>query len=148
MDSVFNQIPTESVDLTNFKMVQTNKGRPKLYCDGYFNITDSETTSQIVWKCERSGNKTTLRCSGRVSTGLNKLPSVTIRKDHHHRPEPAQLFALEAVQEMLERAKISSDKPRTIMKNCQLNVDSEAAVHLIRPKNIQKRICSIRSKIN
>ena len=47
---------------------------------------------------------------------------------------------------MMERAKISNDAPRTIMKNCQLNVDSESAVLMIRPNSIRKRIIRIRAK--
>ena len=49
-----------------------------------------------------------------------------------------------AVEEMLARAHISDDNPRTIMKNCQLNVPKESTPFMCRPQNIRQRIQRIR----
>ena len=47
---------------------------------------------------------------------------------------------------MLARATISNDAPRTIMKNCQLKIDSESAVLMVRANSIRQRIVRIRAK--
>ena len=97
-------------------------------------------------KCERTGNKTIPKCNGRASTNLKIYKPVDVRREHNHIQEPTKLTALEALQEMLARATISNDKPRMIMNNCQLNVDNEGAVRMVRAKNITKRIMRVRHK--
>ncbi len=64
---------------------------------------------------------------------------------HNHLPQPEKTEALLAVSQMLERAKISNERPRVIIKNCQLGVDSEVAPFLIRHEAMRQRIARVRS---
>ena len=126
--------------------MKSNKGRPKLYHEGVFYTSESRSGTGVIWKCEITGNRTTTISGGRVATSLNVTPPVEQRKDYNHLSVPEKLVSLEAVQEMLSRAKISADKSRIIMKNSKINVDKEAVAILTRPKIIQRRIVRIRAK--
>ena len=62
-----------------------------------------------------------------------------------HRHEPTnKLTCVLALEKMLERATLSNDRPRVIIKNCQLNIDKYCANHLVRPNAITQRIRRIR----
>ena len=51
-----------------------------------------------------------------------------------------------ALTSMLEKAKISSDNPRSIMKRHQLDLNIESAAYMYRPSSIRQRIQRIRNK--
>ena len=117
-------------------------------CNGgyFYTIDRCGANGRTQWKCERSS--TTLshaKCSGRAVTCDNKGP-VTVITDHNHIPEPEREEGLLALNDMLARAHISGDNPRTIMKNCQLKVSKESAPYMCRPGNIRQRIQRIRVK--
>ena len=54
-----------------------------------------------------------------------------------------------AVTQMVERAKITKERPRDIMKTCQLGVDVDAAPYMVRPDVIRQRIQRVpRNKVD
>ena len=72
---------------------------------GIFTIELTNKT-KIIWKCERTGNKTIAKCGKRRHSQLNYYGPVSIVKDHNHIPEPEKLEPMIALSNMLERASI------------------------------------------
>jgi hypothetical protein len=137
------------------KIGKTTRGCPKLCLDGFFYTIERKNpnTNCCFWKCERTGTKNLAKCSGRISTSYKEIESETLFcapiqeiTQHNHLPQPEKTEALLAVSQMLERAKISNERPRVIIKNCQLGVDSEVAPFLIRHDAMRQRISRVRSK--
>ena len=126
---------------------KTVKGKPKLCHGGYYYTVDRVGKNEkIQWKCERACNtQDHARCNGRASS-YGYFEPVEIITEHNHIPEPERTAGLLALEEMLQRAKISSDNPRTIMKKSQLQVPTESAPFLCRPANIRQRINRLRRK--
>ena len=107
-------------------------------CD-YYTVDRVGKNEKIQWKCERVCNtQDHARCNGRASS-YGYFEPVEIITEHNHIPEPEL-----ALEEMLQRAKISSDNPRTIMKKFQFQVPTESAPFLCRPANIRQRINRLR----
>ena len=106
---------------------KTVKGKPKLCYGGYYYTVDRVGKNEkIQWKCERVCNtQDHARCNGRASS-YGYFEPVEIITEHNHIPEPERTAGLLALEEMLQRAKISSDNPRTIMKKSQLQVPTES----------------------
>ncbi len=74
-------------------------------------------------------------------------PPLELKTEHDtHSPEPEKTEPLLALTEMLDRAAISKDRPRVIMKECQLSIGQESAHFLCRPANIRQRVRRIRAK--
>ena len=79
----------------NFKLLKTNKGKSKLYHEGYLYTVETLTKPKCICRCERTGNifiisiKTISKCYGRVATTLGHSPPVEFRRAHNHMPEPA-----------------------------------------------------------
>jgi hypothetical protein len=71
---------------------------------------------------------------------------VQLVTDHNHIPEPEKTDSVLALTAMLERASICNDKPRTIMKDSQLNIKEETAPFMVRAINIRQRIQRIRRR--
>ncbi len=91
---------------------KTNKSKPKLCLDGYFYTIEriSESNEKCVWKCERTGNKTTPKCPGRChSKYLNSkfFGPIEHTKEHNHMPMPEKTDAVLALGKILERATIT-----------------------------------------
>ena len=84
--------------------------------------------------------------SGRCCCWSNYFGPIEMVTEHNHMPNPEKTSTCLALTDMLERAKISNDKPRAIIKVCQLNVDEESAPYMVRSKNIRQRINRIRTK--
>ena len=61
-------------------------------------------------------------------------------------PEPERIECALTLATMLEKAHISKDNPRTIMKNNQLNDNSESAAFMPRANAIRHRKQRIRNK--
>ena len=135
----------------------TSRGCPKLCHEGHFYTIDKRNESGgCSWKCERTCttkaglNKCSGRCSSKFAgTNVNNFKyfgPIKIITIHNHVPVPEKTAALLALTKMLERAKITNDKSRTIIKNCQLLVTGESAPFMVRPKNIRQRIQRVRTK--
>ena len=43
---------------TEFRVLKTNKGRSKLYHEVFFYTIESRSGTRVIWKCERTGNRT------------------------------------------------------------------------------------------
>ena len=112
-----------------------------------------KTKKSCKWRCENTGTNSTKKCPGKCQTLYSFINSqfsffgpVTLNGSHNHMPLPERTDAVLALGQMLERAKITSERPRTIVKNCQLKVNKESANHLLRHSAVRQRIQRIRSK--
>ena len=71
---------------------------------------------------------------------------VTQNKDRMHLPNPAKSECIIAVNNMKNRARNNlTEKPRSIIKNCQLNLSDEAAALMIRYSNLVQILGRTRS---
>ncbi len=64
-----------------------------------------------------------------------------MEQEHNHIPIPEKI---DAIPQMVERVKITRERPRAIMKTCQLGVGVEAAPYMVRPDAIRQRIQRVR----
>ena len=112
----------------------------------YTNERKNENNLKCFWKCVRTGNQTTIRCSGRLhsqylynGTSIVNVAPVLLETDHI--PVPEKNDALLALEKMMSKAHISNERPRIIMKTCQLDVDLELYLEfLVRPNNLRQRV--------
>ena len=132
-------------------VTKTIRGKPKLCHNGhYYTIDrggkDGGRCDKIEWKCERTCNtRQHAKCNGRVYSYGYYEPVFIVNK-HNHIPEPEKEQGLLILNRMLERATISNDNPRIIIKQCQLDLEIENASYMCRPNNIRQRINRIRNK--
>ena len=85
MDIDFDKIDRK-VDLL---IIATQQNKPKLSNCGYFYTIDKMNNDYIYWKCERTGNKTTPKCSGRAVT-LGYKPPIELTVEHNHKKTRAK----------------------------------------------------------
>jgi hypothetical protein len=81
-------------------LVKSQKGGRKMFCSGYFYTVESDVgdppNKRIAWKCERTGNKTQAKCSGRAYT-TKLFEPVNVTQEHNHEPEPERLACHEVI---------------------------------------------------
>lgn len=139
------------ITLTKFK-------KPKLFHEGYYctiardyrTYKDSNVikpNAVIEWKCVNTGSKTPgkekARCPGRCKSFGMFYPLIQLRQ---HEPDPEHEECLLAYNESKRLAEETNDIPRTIISKVNLNVDSVAAVQLIRPHNMRQIINRVRKQ--
>ncbi len=71
---------------------------------------------------------------------------ISVRTFEMHLPEPEKTEGLLALTNMMKRVAISNERPRVIMKECQLAINAESAPYMCRPANKRQRFQRIRKK--
>jgi hypothetical protein len=86
-------------------------------------------------------------CPGRCHTFVDRhFKMITKHKESMHLPNVAKAECIIAINNMKERAKNNlTEKPRSIIKNCQLNLSDEAAALLSRYSNLVQILGRTRS---
>ena len=152
-DEVGNDQITHETLKNKLTLVKTQRGRDKLCHSGFYYTVDKISAdpppfNKIFWKCERTGNKTIPKCPGRVYS-INYYEPITVTVVHNHEPVPEKLNCLVAIDKIKQKALDSNENPRSIIRASQTNVDEEAAVIMVRQKNLTQMINRIRnSKID
>ena len=101
----------------DFRFVETNRNRKKLYCGGFFYTKDKRTDSAEYWKCDQWVNKS----KGRAT--INSDGGITLNGVHNHEGNPAKLEVAEAVSTIKKRALSERDAPRAIISRAVSSVD-------------------------
>ena len=127
--------------LQNLTTVRTQKGNPKLIHDGYFYTIDRTTKDHIEWKCEKQGK---IKCKGRVHSNLMYYPVKIINDDHYHDPNPERAKILLFEDKLYDKAVLSNDNPRSVIKQCQVGLDENVAALKKPDKAYTKRIHRLR----
>ena len=146
--SVHEQLDDEKVDESNDNLIitKTQRGGEKLCYRGYFYTIDATTTEKIVWKCESCNTtKKFIKCGGRVHSNFRRHPVVEI-KEHNHLPNPERTECLVVIDEAKNLAELTNQKPRSILKSCQIKLSDEAAAQMTRFENVRQMILRIRSQ--
>ena len=104
------------LNLNKINITKTNRNAKKLCHEGFYYILERETEVKMQWKCERTGSKNIPICYGRVHTLINSGPVIVITEHNNHLPILEREDCLKSLASVLEKANISSDNPRSIMK--------------------------------
>ncbi|RNA29409.1 hypothetical protein BpHYR1_013246 [Brachionus plicatilis] len=104
------------------------------------NHTIARGKNNIRWKCEKTGTKTQVKCLGRAHTGSLLNGPVTVTREHNHIPVPEKEDCILAVQAMLEKASITNERPRTLIKRHQFEISNESASYMLRTNQIRQRM--------
>ena len=140
-DSADNNFEVEDTVAKALVIVKTQRDKHKLYYGGYFYTIENDVgvppNNKITWKCERTGNQRTVRCSGRAYS-INFYEPVLETIEHNHEPEPEKLKCLQAIDRIKIKATITNDNPRSIIKQCETCLDDESAVKMKGHKNYIK----------
>ena len=121
-------------------LAKTTHGNHKLCYEGFYYTIDTSVSKNLAktikWKCEFANKtKTRPKCNGRVETNGLFYPVKTIT-DHNHMPVPAKETVLKVKNDIVNKAKLTHDAPRSIIRSCQTAFDDEAACIMPRPKNL------------
>ncbi|CAF0936737.1 unnamed protein product [Brachionus calyciflorus] len=126
-------------------LVPTQQNKPKLCDFGYFYTIEKKIGNNIIWRCERTGNKSRIKCNGRASTRNFNLP-IEDSNEHNHEPDLIQEEVYFYVAKILNRAKTTSEDPRSIIKLCLVGISQEASKKMPRANALTQRIVRIRQK--
>lgn len=114
--------------------------------DGYYYILDNiNSVGKHLWKCERCNNsKKYVKCPARIHTIDDAV--VKFVNEHNHLPVPERKKCLEVVNEIKCKAKITNEKPRSIITSSQTTLNDIEAAIMTRKNNLNQRINYQRSK--
>ena len=140
-----NLIEQAQLNLNKINITKTNRNSKKLCHEGFYYTLDRETEVKMQWKCERTGSKNIPKCHGRVHTLINSGPVIVITEHNNHLPILEREDCLKSLASMLEKANISSDNPKSIMKRHQFDLNIESAPYMFRASSIRQRIQRIRN---
>ena len=129
--------------------MKTQRGKRKLCYAGYYYTVEKDVgeppNNKITWKCERTGNKTTVKCSGRAYS-INHYEPVLETVNHNHEPEPEKTKCYQIVDLIKDHAASTNDNPRSIIKKNEIELDDESAAKMVRHHNLRQIINRTRSK--
>ena len=132
--------------------VQTSRSGRKLIHDGYSYIKDRGDYKLTQWKCCFSvqvfdgSKKKYVYCPGRCHTyNDSDLKIITNHNANFHLPDPVETECLIVQDKMKIMEKISSEKPRSIIKACQTSLSEEAAARMKRNACLIQMMTRIRS---
>ena len=139
----------ESSGIKPIILVKTQKNGRKMFHEGYFYTVETDVgdppNNRIAWKCERTGNKTNVKCGGRAYT-TNHYEPVTVTKQHNHEPEPERLACHEVIDLLKQQAVITNDNPRSLIKRAQTGLTDESSSKMRRHRNLTAMINRKRNK--
>ncbi|CAF1005499.1 unnamed protein product [Brachionus calyciflorus] len=119
-----NELTCDHKEFLDEKVSKTSKGKPLLIVGEDQFILEKKNKEKIYWRCNYSsykkGEKT---CKIRLHTDLNKKPLFFTKKSHNYDLlDPEELECKILVNEIKERAKQTTEHPRTFIANALTNL--------------------------
>ncbi|CAF1139421.1 unnamed protein product [Brachionus calyciflorus] len=108
-------IDYNKIDRRKLLITSTQQNKPKLCENGYFYTIEKSNKKAIIWRCDRTGNKTTPKCPGRAYT-IGYCQPVNVTIEHNHELDLVQEEVNFYLTKIIHRAKITNDEPRSIIK--------------------------------
>ena len=110
------------VDKMNVEILQSSRGNPKLSVNGYLYWKQRVLKSgRISWRCDRRATK----CTGLLTTTAEKT-NPEAQNQHNHDPNPAEIQALKARNNIKDVARNTDVKPATIVNTQRANAPEDA----------------------
>lgn len=128
--------------LNFFKMesrtVESQKGKPKLYHNGYVYNENDHKNNTKYYRCEQYHKKSSgFKCMGRlIQKGDNKI----IKGEHNHAGDGNLIKKHDFLYELKARAKNGNDIPSEIIGGSLSNIDDYAANILPKTSNMKRII--------
>jgi len=138
-------IDYNKIDRRKLLITSTQQNKPKLCENGYFYTIEKSNKKAIIWRCERTGNKTTPKCPGRAYT-IGYCQPVNVTIGHNHELDLVQEEVNFYLTKIIHRAKITNDEPKSIIKTCLVGISKEAAKSITRANALTQRIIRTRQK--
>ncbi|CAF0993789.1 unnamed protein product [Brachionus calyciflorus] len=132
-------IDYNKIDRTKLLNTSSQQNKPKLSENGYFYTIEKSNKKAIIWRCERTGNKTTPKCPGRAYT-IGYCQPVNVTIEHNHELDLVQEEVNFYLTKIIHRAKTTNDEPRFIIKMCLVGISKEAAKIIPRANALTQRI--------
>ena len=141
-------IPNDDISLevnAEIQFVETIRGSRKLIHGGYSYVRDRGNFEMTQWKCAYSkativnDKRKYIYCPGRCHLYNDRdIRIVTEHSSLFHLPDPVESECLVVNNKIKEMAKLTADKPRSIIKKAQVNLTDEAAARMKRyPAQVQ-----------
>jgi hypothetical protein len=127
--NAFTKIDFNKMEEDNLIIVPTQQLKPKLCNDGYYYIIDKMNSNTINWKCDITGSRVQAKCPGRAQSTRFR-PPLKITVEHNHEPDPLKEKTLIVIAKMLQKSLTCNDNPRTIFKDCILDITDGCWFHL------------------
>ena len=104
------------------EILQSSRGNPKLSVNGYLYCKHRVLKSgRISWRCDRRATK----CTGLLTTTAEKT-NPEAQNQHNHDPNPAEIQALKARNNIKDVARNTDVKPATIVNTQRANAPEDA----------------------
>ena len=153
IDNLISQLDINIEKNVNLIFVKSSRGARKLIYDSYSYARDRGDIQQTQWKCDfnikvvgENGKRKAVFCPGRCHTYNDRdIKIITEHNPSFHLPDPVLEECLKAKDDIKELAKNTSEKPRSIIKKCQVNLSQEGAAKMTRHQNLTQIIKRIRS---
>jgi hypothetical protein len=145
-----NEPINSSSTIISLNITLTSRGNPKSYENGFYytisrdNGEIKNVSANIEWKCQYATNtQRNAKCPGRA-TSKGMFQPLNITREHNHLPEPEKQVKYETTAKAKEAAKISGEKPKTIIENVYSQARTSAGADLVRPENLRHMIKRLR----
>ncbi|CAF1124225.1 unnamed protein product [Brachionus calyciflorus] len=123
---------------------KTTKSKPKLIFEDEEFILEKTYKGKMYWKCAYSKPQ----CRARIHTDLNYKPIAFPNPNHSiHLPRVENVMCKIVTNEIKEKATISSENPRKIVKECLTRLPVSAASNLTSINNLTQAVKRSRNKV-
>lgn len=120
---------------------QTEKGRKKLFLDGYFYHKEKQIENKVHWKCE-DYQKT--KCHAHVTTEGDVI--IKQFNEHNHILDIAKVEATKILNDISDSAKNTHDTPQFVIGSVVAECSQVVAAKLPSMDNMKRIIKNIRAK--
>ena len=127
----------------DFRYVESQKNKKKLYCGGFFYTKEKSTENTVYWKCDQWVKK----CRARAT--INNLGIFTLKREHDHDGDPLkQLEVVEAVSKIKQKAATGKDAPRAIISEVMSSMSTAAITHFPSVSSLSRNVRHCRENQN
>jgi hypothetical protein len=121
-----------------YEYIAGQKGKNKLFADGFFYIQEKKTDDTTYWKCEQYKKK----CKSRV---IDKLGDLRLKQTHNHEGNPEKFEVTKMMNTIKQQARASKDPPRLLLSRASTSFSKGASTSCSSLSNISRTIRQVRS---